>query len=214
MCPSAYVDESLRSFLVKLSNRTPEPAGGAALALAGASAAALMSLACHLPSAEHPTEPRGEALLGCQRCSETLLHRIQVLIDADVTAYREVVRCLRLPHSNAQQSSERQESLDGALREATEVPLQVAEAGLEILDLAASVAGSVRDSAAGDLAAAVHLAEAAVRGSLRNARINASSVSAAAYAEQTHERVQAMSKRLGEAANRTAITLRARGVPE
>jgi methenyltetrahydrofolate cyclohydrolase len=214
MCPAAYVDESLRSFLVKLSNRTPEPAGGAALALAGASAAALMSLACHLPSSEIEPRPEHVPLLGCQRRSETLLVRIQSLIDADVRAYREVMRCLRLPHGSEEQEAERQQGLNNALREATEVPLQVADAALEILELAESVAPAVRSSATGDLAAAVHLAEAAVRGSLRNARINAGSVSGSGFAEEAGGRIDRLSTRLAEAADRTSAALRARGVQD
>jgi formiminotetrahydrofolate cyclodeaminase len=215
MSPYTYVDESLRSFLVKLSNRSPEPAGGAALALAAASAAALMSLACHLPTSNNGlTAKDRESLIGCQRCSESLLERIQHLIDEDVRAYREVTRCLRLPRSTPDQQDERRESLDEALQEATEVPLEVADAALGILDLAVSVAPAVRPAAAGDLAAAVHLAEAAVKGSLRNAHINSTAMRGVEYPEQALGRIETMTSRLDQATGRAAEMLRAKGVPE
>lgn len=215
MCPSTYVDDTLRSFLVKLAGRSPEPAGGAALALAGASAAALMSLACHLPAAPDSLSPEErDSLLACQRLSESLRQRIQVLIDEDVRAYRDVTRCLRLPHGTSAEQAERRTSLDEALQEATEIPLAVAEAGLEILDLAVCVASAVRPAAAGDLAAAVHLAEAAVKGSLRNARINLSSVSGGPYPKEAERHLLALSARFEQAGRQAAEVLRAKGVPE
>jgi glutamate formiminotransferase/glutamate formiminotransferase/formiminotetrahydrofolate cyclodeaminase len=215
MSPNAYVDDSLRSFLVKLSNRSPEPAGGAALALAAASAAALTSLACHPPGPESELGPETLAALEtCQRSSEELLGRVQHLIDEDVHAYREVSRCLRLPQATPGQRDERRDSLDEALHEATEVPLEVAQASLDILDLAISVAPAVRPAAAGDLAAAIHLAEAAVKGSLRNARINAAAMRGSEYPVQARQRIEAMNTRLREASAQAGQVLRAKGVPE
>jgi formiminotetrahydrofolate cyclodeaminase len=173
-----------------------------------------MSLACHFPSGQAVAGEQEQALLGCQVCSKSLTERIQHLIDADVHAYREVTRCLRLPQATGEQRQERLVSLDEALKGATDVPLAVAEAGLEILDLAVAVAPSVRPTAQGDLAAAVHLAEAAVRGSLRNARINATSMRTGDYAANAQNRIDSLSARFSHVAGLAGETLRAQGVPE
>src|SRR5665811_1070274 len=92
------IRDSLRSFLLKLGGRTPEPAGGAALALAGASAAALLSLACHSKTrGQDGVSGEDDLLLTTQRRAERLSDEMQMLIDADVAAYREVTQALRLP---------------------------------------------------------------------------------------------------------------------
>lgn len=200
-----YIDESLRSFLVKLAGRSAEPAGGAALALAAASAAALVSLTCHAGMV-HDAEPADDdPLTACQRAGETMAARLQHLIDADVKAYRKVSRCLRLPNSTRTEREIREAALDSALVGAIDVPLEVAEAGLEILALAVQTAPAIDCPALGDLTAAIHLAEAAVKGSLRNARINAAGLADREYAGAALSRVETYQARLVELAKAATV---------
>ncbi len=210
MRQQSYVDETLRSFLVKLGARSPEPAGGAALALAGAAAAALMSLTCHAGAASGEDQGAG-SLETCRLDSERLGRHVQHLIDEDVRAYRSVTLALHRPQATAGEKAERARLLDEALKVATEVPLAVAEAGLEILSLAARVQDDVRAPVLGDLAAAVHLAEAAVKGSLRNAHINVGAMSDQAYVADVENRITQMRDRLEGAAETIAASLHARG---
>lgn len=214
MDQNEYIDESLRSFLLKLGGRTPEPAGGAALALAGASAAALLSLACH-SGARHGEGASGaeDRILTAQVRAEELSGRMQALIDADVEAYREVTRALRLPRDTDEQLQTREKHLDSALRAATEVPLQLAEAGLEILTVAAQVIDLVRGPVLGDLAAAVHLAEAVVKGSLRNAHINCSAMSDYDYVQATEAQIARIREEFERAARSMTSALAGRGLP-
>lgn len=207
-----YIDQSLRSFLVKLGGRTAEPAGGAALALAGASAAALMSLTCHAGMRADSEEGSADLLASCQRDSEGLAQRIQHLVDADVLAYRGVTKALRAAQGTAEQRAQRAERLETALVAATEVPLEVAEAGLDILELALEVHGTVGGPVIGDLAAAVHLAEAAVKGSLRNAHINVAAMSNAADSRAAEARIGEIRTRLDTVAEALHAGLRQRGI--
>lgn len=207
-----YIDESLRSFLVKLAGRSPEPAGGAALALAAASAAALVSLTCHTGMLRTAERADDDPLTVCQLAGETMAARLQHLIDADVKAYRDVSRCLRLPNSTLTEREIREAALDSALVGAIDVPLEVAEAGLEILALAVRTAPAIDSPALGDLAAAIHLAEAAVKGSLRNARINAAGLADREYAAAALSRVETYQARLVELA--AAATVLEGSLPE
>jgi formiminotetrahydrofolate cyclodeaminase len=209
-----YIDESLRSFLLKLGGRAPEPAGGAALALAGASAAALLSLACHSEArGRSGVSAENDLLLTTQRRAEQLSDEIQTLIDADVAAYREVTQALRLPRDTDEQRRSREERLDTALGYAAEVPLRLAEAALEILDSAAGVADLVRGPVLGDLAAAVHLAEATVKGSLRNAHLNCSAISDRQRARDAEERISRVRERFERSAIALSSALVKRGLP-
>ena len=200
-----YIDESLRSFLVKLGGKSAEPAGGAALALAAASAAALVSLTCHAGIARAGGRADDDPLAACQAAGEAMAARLQHLIDADVKAYREVSRCLRMPNGTPADRERREVALDSALVGAIEVPLEVAETGLDILALAVQSAPAADSPALGDLAAAMHLAEAAVKGSLRNARINAAGLVDRDYAAGVLRRVETYQARLVELAEAAAV---------
>lgn len=193
----SYVDDSLRSFLLSLSRRSREPAGGSALAVAGASAAALVSLACHIASRRNGRSEKDEQTVGdCHGSVDPLLHRIQSLIDEDVTAYQQVRRALRLPQSDDRERAARREALDHALLEAIEIPLQLASASLEVYSMAARTIPAVDLPVIGDLIAAMDLSEASTRGSLRNARINASSLSGEDAQRLARERIAELTSRL------------------
>ncbi|MHB1344016.1 MAG: cyclodeaminase/cyclohydrolase family protein [Thermoleophilia bacterium] len=206
-----YIDESIRSFLAKLGGRSAEPAGGAALALAAASAAALVSLACHSGNRAHTEEP-SEFLATRQHDAEELARHVGHLIDADVLAYREVSAALRTAHGTEEERARRTERLDAALRTAIEVPLGVAEAGLNVLALALEVHGVVAGPVVGDLAAAVHLAVAAVDGSLRNAHINASALADRTVATAVEDRIAAYRTQLDDRTRQAQIALGQRSV--
>jgi formiminotetrahydrofolate cyclodeaminase len=211
-----YIDEPLRSFLAKLGDGTPEPAGGAALALAAACAASLVSLTCGAglsgAAPADDVDAGRETLVSCLESTRILAARTRLQVDADVDAYRKVSRCLRPPVSSADEGAQRA-AVDQALRGAIEVPLEVAESGLEIIDLAVRVAPAVRSPALGDLAAAVHLAEAAVKGSLGNTRLNARALSDKAYADEARRRAGAIALRLADLAEQAHAAFAAQGLP-
>ena len=214
MGSTSYIDDSLRSFLVKLGGKSPEPAGGAALALAGASAAALMSLTCHTGLSSSTSPDEQAVLSACQLQSEQLSARIQHLIDEDVRAYRAVTRSLRLPQATPDQHAERRRALDQALAHASEIPLEVARACLDILDLAVRIEPSVSPPVMGDLAAAVHLAEAAIKGSLRNARINAGTMADQERAGEIRASIDDLARRARALTEQAEQALRTRGFAE
>jgi formiminotetrahydrofolate cyclodeaminase len=210
MTSPSYIDDSVRSFLVKLAATSPEPAGGSALALAAASAAALMSLTC----SDAPDGASHPKLAACLAASEHLREGVQALIDADVHAYRQVRRALGLPRGDAARTRVRQKALDAALVEAAEVPLTVAQAGLEVLGLSIDAAEAAREAVLGDLAAAIHLAEAAIRGSLRNARINAKAVESPELRGPLLAKAATLDSRLEHLAREAEQALRSRGLVE
>jgi formiminotetrahydrofolate cyclodeaminase len=205
MNDGSYADDSLRSFLIKLAGRSSEPAGGAALALAGASAAALVSLSCHIGERSARDAGDAQAFRSCQVRSEDMMARVRALIDDDVHAYRDVTQSLRLPRDTDEAARHRRETLDRALLGAVDVPLAVAETALETIDLALATAPRLHSPVMGDLAAAVHLAEAAIAGSLRNARINASAVADSGQSAAATDRIARMAARAWAVREQVAV---------
>ena len=204
MDQSSYSDLSLRSFLANLAGRSTEPAGGAALALAGASAAALVSLCCHSGERSAPDADVARAFSACRVRTETILARAQAFIDDDVQAYRGVTESLRLPRDSAEDELRRRGALDGALLGAIDVPLAVAETALETINLALETAPRLSPPVMGDLFAAICLAEAAVAGSLHNARINVRAVADRSRAVAAESRIELLAGRAAALRERAA----------
>lgn len=199
-CPG-YLDGPIRAFVERLADPSPEPAGGAALALTAAMAASLVSLAAgaHLAHTATPAERERFSTRGAE--AARLSKEAGRLVDGDVAAYDAVTRALALPAGTDQQRLRQRAALDASLDGAADVPLAVAETALEVLHLAAGMTIDERSALRGDLAAARALGEGAVRGALAIARVNIAAVHDPATAGRLEQRARSAERRLTDIAS-------------
>jgi formiminotetrahydrofolate cyclodeaminase len=160
-----YLDLSLERFLEQVAARKPAPGGGASAAVTVALAAALSSMSARL-SADH----LGEATALAKR-AERLRGEVLSLSRADVAAYGRVLEASRIPRDD----EERRRRIRGALSEAADVPLSIAEIGAEVIGIAARLAEGGNPNLKGDAVSAVELAAAGVRAATALVEINISS---------------------------------------
>jgi formiminotetrahydrofolate cyclodeaminase len=153
--PSAELP--LAELLSALAERTPAPGAGSAAAWTGALAAALLEMVAALA---------GEA--GPAKRAPLLRARLLEREEEELRAYQPVLAAKRL----APNDPSRQRRLDEALSQASEPPLAIARAAVEVAELAASVAEQSTPELRGDAIAAVLLAEAASRSALGLVEIN------------------------------------------
>lgn len=151
----SFLDLSLHEFLGLLADGQPAPAAGGAVAVAVALGASLCAMAASLS-----TRQLADAA-DLQARAEQLAYTTAPLADADAEAYRAVIAARR--HGG---------DVDGALSAAADVPLQVAEAGVQVAALAARLAAEGNPNTRGDALTAGLLAAAATRASCALVRIN------------------------------------------
>ena len=149
---SPLADSTLAALLADVAAATPAPGGGSTAAVACALAAALVEMSAGAP------HERAAALRA----------RAVELADADLDSYAPVLAAQRLPADDPA----RPERLRGALSEASQVPLAIAEVGCEVAELAAELARGGRRSLEGDATAGALLAEAATRAAVRLVELN------------------------------------------
>ncbi len=154
--------EGLEAFLARLASASPTPGGGAAAALTGALAAALVAMVSRVTARRDPTPDVTEAAAA----ADELCHRVTRLATDDAEAYERVLEARRLP------LEARKDGVRSALTHATEVPLELVRCSRELLALCEIVAPHARASALGDLAVAVSLAWAALESGAGTARVN------------------------------------------
>jgi methenyltetrahydrofolate cyclohydrolase len=133
-------------FLAALGERTPTPASGAATALTGALAAALVELAGRF-AGDEDSVVRAKALWS----------RLAELADEDVVAYQAFMA----------------ERSDATRARIVAVPEEIAACADEVAQLAEHVRSQLRSSVVGDAEAAAELARAAARVARRLAELNA-----------------------------------------
>ncbi len=170
--PLPAAETSLARYLDDLASDVSIPGGGGAAAVAGALAAALLSMVSRFTLGRERYQeswPHIEPLLAeSERLRQTLLQAA----DDDARAYGEVVAAMRLPRATGSQRRERRVALQAALRGATAVPLKTGRAARRTLDLAATAVERGNPNLVSDAGVAAALAEAALQSAALNVRIN------------------------------------------
>jgi formiminotetrahydrofolate cyclodeaminase len=114
---------------------------------------------------------------------------LKAAIDADAESYNVVMKAYKA----AKGSVDGGQMINAALREATTVPLSVAERAAKVAQIAAQLAPITSPNMKSDLTTAVALAGAALTGALANVEINLGSIQAespedAVFVNQTQQR--------------------------
>ena len=159
-----YAELPLGRFVDMVASREPAPGGGASAAVAVALAAALTAMAARF-SADHLADAETIA-----DRAEELRNRVMPLAQADAAAYGRVLDAYRTPRDD----EKRRRRIREALSEAADVPLSIAEVGVEVAGNAARLVEEGNPNLRGDAMTAAALAKAGVRAAATLVEINVS----------------------------------------
>jgi formiminotetrahydrofolate cyclodeaminase len=128
------------------------------------------------------------------------------LIDRDADAYRSILGALGMPKGSEAEQTARRVSLQAAMREATDAPLETMRECQQALAGAVIVAGNGLRAAASDVATAVELLTAASRSCALAIDVNLQGIADATYAERVRdERRQLEADGSGDAARAMSL---------
>jgi formiminotetrahydrofolate cyclodeaminase len=175
----------ITGYLEALASPAPVPGGGSAAALAGAMGAALVSMVANL-TVGRPQYAAVEAQVReAQEEAERLRGELLRLMADDERAYAAVAAALKLPRSSDEERQARRQALQEALRGAAAPPLAMARICRRLLELAATVAEAGNPRLVSDAGVAALLAEAALRASAINVRVNLAQIRDPGFVQQT-----------------------------
>jgi len=159
------LEESVGSFLHRLASRAATPGGGSASAVLAAVAAALCGMVGRLndkatgePGVLHETIAR----------ADVLRHRLEHLAAEDVCRFEALLRAWKLPDTDPHKAAAKQ----AATIAATETPLSIMSAAVEVMELAVSGLRQSKKNCVSDAGVAGLAAHAALEGAALNVMIN------------------------------------------
>jgi formiminotetrahydrofolate cyclodeaminase len=117
-----------------------------------------------------------------------LREQLKAGIDADSESYNHVMAAYKQAKTDPQGG---EAAIDAALKGATLVPLESAGQAHEVIRIAKSIAPMTSQNMASDLAVAVLLAEAALKGALLNVETNLVLIKDASFVEDTRSKAGA-----------------------
>jgi formiminotetrahydrofolate cyclodeaminase len=176
-----YSEFALIDLLDAFASNAPVPGGGSAAALAGALGVSLLIMAAGLPKSRTGAPEEAADLAEAAARLRPLRDTLATLIDADSDAYRGVMNAMKLPSGSGDETAARTAALQSALKEATDVPLDVMRAGQQALVGGVIVARNAYRVAASDVAMGIELVGASVRGAARSIDGNLTAIKDEAY---------------------------------
>jgi len=169
---TSFAEHSLAEFSEALSSDAPTPGGGTASAVAGSMGAALVLMVARLTLGRDKYAEAHGRMEAVQEEVQVLREELLDLADDDAVAFEAVMRAYRLPKGDEKEKAARSGAIQAAVRQAVDVPLQVARRCLRVLVLAGETARCGNPNAASDSLVAGELSLAGLRGAVANVFIN------------------------------------------
>ena len=175
-------------FVEQLAAPTATPGGGSAAAASGAMAAGLASMVASMSRGKKAyLQYESELSEAIARLSQ-LREELKAAIDLDAESYNAVMKA----YKQAKESADGKALIDTALKQATSVPLSVAERAREVAEIAEKLKPITNANMKSDLTTALALARAAIEGALANVEINLSSLKDGGFAADVRKKVAAL----------------------
>jgi len=185
-------DLAIEPFLDALASQNATPGGGSAAAIIGAMGAALVSMVCHLTVGKKKyAEVEGEMKNVLAR-SEALRAKLTGMIEDDVTAFDAVMGAYGMAKETDADKAAREQAIQAALKQATDVPLRCCHAAREVIELAAIASEKGNLNVISDAGVAVLAAYAALRSAALNVFTNARMITDKVFAEAKLKELHAL----------------------
>ncbi len=165
-------DLTIKEFLEKITSDSPTPGGGSVAALSAALAASLTEMVANLTIGKKGYSDVENEMKTVAQDALLLRSKLVSAIDNDSEAYKEVLSAMNLPRETDAEKRHREEMIQSKLKQATLVPMAVAEYAIKIMELAEKMVAKGNKNAITDGAVAVMMAKTAVLSALCNVKIN------------------------------------------
>lgn len=175
-------------FIEQLAAPAATPGGGSAAAASGAMAAGLATMVATMSRGKKAYVQYERELSEAIARLAQLREELKRAIDADAASYDAVMKA----YKQAKESANADGIIATALKQATSVPLGVAERAREVAEIAAQLGPITNPNMKSDLTTARALAGAAVEGALANVEINLESLKDEAFAAETRRKAVAL----------------------
>jgi len=181
---------SVKSFLSELGSSSPAPGGGSVAALSGALGAALVSMVCHLTIGKKGYENVSDEMNEVLKKSNALKEKLTLLIDEDTNVFNNVMAAYKMPKETDEEKEKRRNAVQNALKNATNVPLDVMKQCVNVLTLAKTVSEKGNKSSVSDAGVAALMSLAGLNSAALNVEINLSGIKDEKFVSEMENEVE------------------------
>lgn len=185
-----------RPFLDAVAAPTATPGGGSVSAFASAMAASLGQMVAGLSRKKKSQTAFVDQLSASLDQLRIVTDELTQAIDQDAASFDAVMAAFKLPQGNAEETKKREEAIQSATKAAAEVPFQVADSTVALLERLRQLEAIAAASMKSDLQVARYMAVAGANGALANVEINLEGLTDAAYVTSMRAKIAELRKKL------------------
>jgi formiminotetrahydrofolate cyclodeaminase len=175
-------------FIEQLAAPTAAPGGGSAAAAAAAMAAGLATMVASMSRGKKAYAAYERELSQAIARLSQVREELKAGIDLDAESFNTVMKA----YKQAKDAPDGDSLIDTALKQATNVPLSVAQRASEVMSVAEKLKPITNPNMASDLTTAIALGRAALEGAMANVDINLESIKDAAFVADIRARADTL----------------------
>jgi glutamate formiminotransferase/formiminotetrahydrofolate cyclodeaminase len=199
--------ETLKDFVAEVASGSPSPGGGAAAAHAAALGAALGEMIARLTQGRDKYRDVLNEVRDVLAQLTPLRARLSSAAREDASSFERVLKARRLPKGTQEEAAGRGREIEAALKGAAVVPLEVAGASVQVLELLETLAEIGNPNALSDAATGAQLSLAAVVSARYNVLVNTSEIEDEEFTSEHRSRADDLLARAREIAARVEALL-------
>jgi formiminotetrahydrofolate cyclodeaminase len=192
------VQKTVEDFLEELASDSPAPGGGSVAALCGALGAALVAMVCRLTVGKPKYAEVSDELRETMDQAESLRRQFIRLVDRDSEAFQAVMSAFRMPKESDEQKAARSKAIQEATRGAAEIPLEVHQRTVDLMQLASQAAEKGNVNSISDAGVAAEMARAAAGSAAMNVQINLGGLKDHGYVNRARKQLDDNNIKIGK----------------
>lgn len=186
------LEKKTTEFLEVLSSAEPVPGGGGASAAVGAFASALGMMVANLTVGKKKYADVEEEIQSVMSQLKVLQDKLICLTDKDAEAFAPLSAAYGLPKDTKEQKAAKARIMEGALYDASVVPIEIMETVLKVMRLLKILGEKGSRIAVSDVGVGVLFAQAALEGASLNVFINTKLMKDRDRAEELNQKAESM----------------------
>lgn len=165
-------DNTFRKLLAVSASDSPTPGGGSVSAMVGCLGVAMTAMVGNLTLGKPKFIDVEPEIKEITARAYFIIARLEKLVAADIAAFGKFMEVYRLPKNTDEEKAKREESMQKALKTATNEPMEIARTLLEAMVITEKLAKIGNKMAISDAGVAAYVCEAAINSVLLSADIN------------------------------------------
>ncbi len=183
-------DQSLRDVLRVAASSEPVPGGGSVSAIAAAFAASMAAMVGSLTIGKKKYRDVEAQVTSIRDRALALISRSEDLMNDDMGVFNKFMGHYKMTATTSEEKVRKESLIQGALKDATETPLEIARACVEILEIVQEIAVIGNKMAISDAGVSAYLAEAALKAVLLNVDINVPQIKDSEFVKRAKDEKQ------------------------